>query len=342
MTDTLRILDANLNRAREGVRACEEFARLVLEDARVSTLLKDIRRNLQAISTGVGENLLLAARDVANDAGARPQGDANRRSGPEDMARAGIKRAQEALRVIEETLYAQAPELAPEAASARYRAYEAEQQLFVAAPLRRVLQESPVMVVFSRALCRRPWRDVADSLIEAGARLFQVREKDAGDRALIGIFIELSARLQGTGAVIVNDRADLARAAQADGVHVGQDDLPCGDARRVVGHARLVGVSTHNPAEARTAEAEGADYIGLGAVFPTATKDVQYHATPELIRATLEAVKLPVFAIGGITPANVVQLGAMGVRHAAVSAGLLDTEDPAGAYHALAEALRKG
>src|SRR5690606_5723211 len=132
----------------------------------------------------LGSRRLLAARDIRGDVGARPQADDVTRAGPADVALAGIKRAQEALRVIEEFSQLESRAAAAAAARARYAAYEAEQQLFVAAPRRALLRANPVMVVFTRALCARPWREVLQELLGAGAKLFQLREKQAEAREL--------------------------------------------------------------------------------------------------------------------------------------------------------------
>lgn len=342
MDAALRILDANLNRAREGLRTAEEYARLGLNDEAASKHLRDLRGLLQQVvesEPGLAARLL-EARDIENDVGARPEADAVQRDGLEDIARAGIKRAQEALRVIEETAQVVARPAAALAARARYGAYLAEQQLFVEAPLRKVLRELPVMVVFTRALCRGQWPETLRALIDAGARLFQLREKDA----TAADFLEFAGQFREIArdcVVIINDRADVAAAVNADGVHVGQHDLTVQAARRVIGPGRLVGVSTHNIAEAKAAVEAGADYAGLGAMFPTASKNVQSFATPGVVKEILGRLSLPVFCIGGVAPANVASLREMGVRKVAAGASILGAAEPAVAFKALVDGLTR-
>lgn len=338
MDPSLRILDANLNRAREGLRTAEEFARLGLNAAPAAAKLKEARRHIEACVGELGglADAMLAARDVAGDVGLRPDADDVSRRGPESIARAALKRAQEALRVVEEFCQLHSRAAAACAAQARYATYEAEQALFV--PDKRAkLAESRVMCLFSDACVREDWRDVLDALLGAGARLFQLREKDLPARSFVAYarsFLDIARRHDAL--VIINDRADVAAACGADGVHLGQQDLPLAAARDLLGPTTLIGQSTHSLPEALDAADEGADYLGLGSMFPTGTKAVQSMASPAILAEVQQNVELPVFAIGGITPGNVGQLGA---RHVAVSAALLNAKDPAQAFRALVEAM---
>jgi thiamine-phosphate pyrophosphorylase len=335
---SLRVIDANLNRAREGLRTAEEYARLVLNDARAAQALKDARRHVQSCAEAFGPGLL-AARDIDGDVGTRPEADDVTRVNEHDIAAAAIKRAQEALRVIEEFAQLHSPTAAAAAAKARYGLYAAEQQIFIAGP-RRAALASPIMVVFNGMYVREDWRDVLAGLLEAGARLFQVREKDLPARNLAAhTEAVLSAVRPHGGVVLVNDRADVAAATGADGVHLGQDDLSVAQARKIVGPGAIIGVSTHNEAEAGEAEQSGADYVGLGAMFHTDTKKVQSMAGPAAISRIL--VKIPVFCIGGITRANAAELAGKGARHIAVSSALLNAADPCAEYRALCGALEE-
>jgi thiamine-phosphate pyrophosphorylase len=334
---SLRIIDANLNRAREGLRTCEEYARLVLNDARSADGLKAARRAVQACSDALGTQRLLAARDTQGDVGRRPDADDVTRNSPRDVALAGIKRAQEALRVVEEFSQLETPAAAAAAAKARYAAYEAEQQLFVAAPRRLAVRDSRVMVVFTRSLCSGPWKDVLADLTAAGANLFQLREKGAEAREFAEFAHEFWELTPGA-CVIINDRADIA-ALVGDGVHLGQQDLTVAQARQVAGPAALIGVSTHDVTEALRAESDGADYIGAGAMFHTGTKEVQSVAGSGLISQVTPKVGIPVFAIGGITPDNVNELVRAGATRVAVCSALLKAAQPGKTYAALLDKL---
>lgn len=340
MDAALRILDANLNRAREGLRTAEEYARLGLGDAALSGRCKSLRGLLKEL---IGQDAalaarLLAARDVQHDVGLATDGAGAARLDLADVARAGIKRAQEALRVIEECAKAVAPGAARLAAKARYEAYALEQQLFAVGPARKLLRESPVMVVFTRSQCRN-WQQTLAALHEAGARLFQLREKDASAREFAAYAREFIARAADS-VVLINDRADIAGAVGAAGVHLGQTDLSVSDARRLQGPAGLVGVSTHNVTEAKAAAEAGADYIGLGAMFPTASKKIESTTTPQQVREVLAIATLPVFCIGGVGPANLAGLRELGVRQVAAGSSIVGADSPGAAWQAMAKGLQ--
>jgi len=183
---------------------------------------------------------------------------------------------------------------------------------------------------------------VVDSLARAGARLIQLRVKGLSDRRWLAMAGAALAAARASGAyLVVNDRADIARIAGADGLHVGQDDLAGTDARAVVGPGVLLGVSTHNLDQLAAAATAAVDYLAIGPVFPTRTKDSPDPVVGlEMVRRARAATTRPLVAIGGITRANarsVVEAGADGV---AVISDLLDAPDLARAFTELAAAIR--
>jgi thiamine-phosphate pyrophosphorylase len=138
---------------------------------------------------------------------------------------------------------------------------------------------------------------------------------------------------------IVNDRPDIARLADADGVHLGQDDLPIHEARRIVGPDALIGVSTHNVDQVRRAVLEGANYLGIGPTFPSQTKSFDAFAGLEFVKQALAETSLPAFALGGIHPGNVEQIRASGARRIAVSLAICAAADPRQVARQLRHAL---
>lgn len=181
--------------------------------------------------------------------------------------------------------------------------------------------------------------EVARAALEGGARVLQWRDKrrDKGDqlddvRAIGAICRDRAA------AFIVNDHADLALASGADGVHVGQHDLPVDAVRRMAGKL-IVGVSTNDVAEARRAEAAGADYVAVGAIFRTRSKDVTRPASLERLREVKAAVRVPVVAIGGIDASNIADVVAAGADAAAVIRAVCGAAAPAHAASELAAAF---
>ena len=183
---------------------------------------------------------------------------------------------------------------------------------------------------------------VVDTLARAGARLIQLRVKGLADRPWLAMARTSLAAARASGALlVVNDRADIARIVGADGLHVGQDDLTGTDARRVVGANVLLGVSTHHLGQLAAAAAEPVDYVAIGPVFPTRTKDNPDPVVGlDMVRRARAATTRPLVAIGGITRANarsVVEAGADGV---AVISDLLEAADLARAFTELAAAIR--
>jgi len=174
---------------------------------------------------------------------------------------------------------------------------------------------------------------LAAALLAGGARLLQLRLKDVGARELLAVATAIAPLARRYGALfLVNDRPDVARAAGADGVHLGQEDLPVAAARRVLGPGAIVGVSTHDLAEARAADAAGADYLGVGPIYATATKTGALPPRgPALVRALRAEIRRPLVAIGGITAETAPEVLAAGADSVAMIAALVDTPDPAAA-----------
>jgi thiamine-phosphate pyrophosphorylase len=177
---------------------------------------------------------------------------------------------------------------------------------------------------------------VVAQALAAGVRIVQLRHKAALGAALLAEARELTALCHAHDALlIVNDRADVALAAGADGVHVGQEDLPLAAARQVVGSDLLVGVSASYPEEAEAADRGGAAYLGFGAMYPTPTKPDAEYAGPAQLAAVKRRVRLPVVAIGGITAANAAEVLGAGADLIAVVGAVFGSEEPGAAVHAL-------
>ena len=155
--------------------------------------------------------------------------------------------------------------------------------------------------------------------VAGGAGIIQLREKDCTSRE----FYELALRVlkitrPNNVPLIINDRVDICLAAGADGVHLGQKDLPCREARRILGEKAVIGVSAARPEEAVRAQEDGADYLGVGAVFPTSTKTDTRPVTPEIIKQIRAAVTIPFVVIGGVSKENILTLKGLGINGAAV------------------------
>ena len=188
----------------------------------------------------------------------------------------------------------------------------------------------------------RPLTDIVKTALDAGVRLFQLRMKTPETRRIYEMALAVCPVVQaGGGIFIVNDRVDIAKVVGADGVHLGQEDLPLADARAIQGSGKLIGISTHNLVQATEAEAGGADYIGFGPIFPTATKE---NPDPVVgvdgLREVRARVRIPIVAIGGITPKNAADVRAAGADCCAVVSAVLAAPDPQSAIAELVKAIR--
>jgi len=364
----VRTLDASLNRAREALRVLEDVARFELDHAGLSAELKVIRHGLAEVAGAVpgGVMALMAARDTPGDVGTEHKTLAElMRADVRAVAVAAGKRLGEALRTIEECLKVLAPAAAARQVEAlRYRGYEVEKRLVLALGTGRGVQWQ-LCVLISEALCVRPWERVAAEAIAGGADCVQLREKELGGAELLARARALVAIARATpvgggslvggslvggrgvaarASVIINDRPDIALLAGADGVHLGQEDLSVESVRRLAGDGLVVGVSTHDLAEARRAVDQGADYCGVGAMFTTATKARAVSGVGYLRAYVGEAglSRVPHLAIGGITPENVGELAAARCRGVAVSAVVCGAADPGVVCGAIVRGLRGG
>ena len=206
-------------------------------------------------------------------------------------------------------------------------------------PLRRALRL--MVITHPRPRCGRPLEDVVGEVVAGGATAVQLRDKEAPPRELLGLARRLRAVTARHGALlIVNDRLDIALAAEADGVHLGLDDIPVAAARRVVPGDFLLGHSTDDPGVARRAEADGADYIGCGTVFPTTSKaDAGAVVGVGGLGAVARSVRIPVLAIGGVTADRVPPLGRSGAGGVAVISAVMAARRPGNAARRLRQAV---
>ncbi len=336
-----RILDANLNRAREAARVMEDYTRFVLEDPAGCALLKRLRHDLAACERALPANVLLAARDTPGDVGTTLSTESERlRANPRDVFSAAARRLQEALRTIEEYLKTFQPDLAARVEGMRYRVYELEQRLALRGARAAAFAGVRLYVLVTAALCRGDWLETAGEAVRGGAGCLQLREKGMPDRELLDRARRLVSLCREHGVLcIVNDRPDLAALADADGVHLGQEDLPPAQARRIVGADRLIGVSTHDVGQLEAALQAGPDYVAVGPMFASPTKPQDHIPGPPLLATAVRISKVPVVAIGGIDGNNLGILVQAGARCVCACSAVLGANDPREAARRLVAAL---
>ncbi len=336
-----RILDAAANRAGEGLRVIEDYARFGLDDRFLTAQCKTLRHDLTAALEVFPPAERLAARETRADVGAGlTLASEQARAGAGHVVEAGFQRMQQALRSLEEYAKTLDPLAAAKLESLRYRTYTLQRAIGTAADSRSRLAAARLYVLIDGRASLEEFERLVEALVSAQVDLIQLRDKQLPDRELIELARLLRSRTRGTSTLfIMNDRPDLALLAQADGVHVGQDELGVKDVRSIVGPGMLVGVSTHSLDQARSAVLDGADYIGLGPTFTSRTKEFQQFPGLQLLAEVSREIGLPAFAIGGITAANVAQVRACGVTRVAVSGAVLEHADPAAAVAELRRQL---
>ncbi|MDY3551111.1 thiamine phosphate synthase [Gemmata sp. JC717] len=339
--DAARVLDASLNRAREAARVLEDYARFVLDDRFLTQEVKELRHGLAAAAQKLPPRVLLASRETLRDVGTTATAASEyERASPAHVAVVNLKRLQESLRSLEEFGKVFGPDLGRTLEAVRYRAYTLERALTIGAGSRERLASARLYVLLTRAQCVASLDWTLREAARGGADVFQLREKGMPDRELLPLARDVRAWSREAGVLfIVNDRPDIARLCDADGVHLGQDDITVKDARRVLGPDPLIGVSTHSVEQVRQAVLDGADYIGIGPTFPSKTKAFDRFPGLDFVRAATAETALPAFALGGIGARNIADVIAAGARRVAVSAAISTADDPEHAAQVLKAAL---
>jgi thiamine-phosphate pyrophosphorylase len=317
-----RILDANLDRAREGLRIIEEWCRFGLNSTQLSEECKQLRQELASWHSPE----LRAARDTPSDPGTElthPQ--EQQRASLSSLLQANFCRVEEALRVLEEYGKLYHSKMGGAFKQMRYRVYILESRL-LGYQRHQLLLRSHLYLVTSPS---ETLFAVVEAALQGGLTLVQYRDKTADDGVRLSQTQQLCHLCHQYGAIfIINDRVDLALAADADGVHLGQQDIPIAVARQMLGPQRLIGRSTTNPEEMQRAIQEGADYIGVGPVYETPTKEGKAAAGLDYVRYAAQHSPIPWFAIGGIDVNNVNDVISAGAERVAVVRALMQAEQP--------------
>lgn len=317
-----RILDANLDRAREGLRIIEDWCRFGINNVPMAGECKQMRQELASWHS----QEIRTARDTPGDIGTQlthPQEE--QRASIHQVLQANLCRVQEALRVLEEYGKIYSPDMGIAFKQMRYRVYTLETNL-LAFRRHRLLNQAPLYLVTSSS--EQLFLNV-EAALQGGLTLVQYREKKADDLMRLSHAQKLRQMCYHYGALfIINDRVDLALAVDADGVHLGQQDLPIAIARQLLGPDRVIGRSTTNSDEMQRAIAEGADYIGVGPVYETPTKAGKAAAGLEYVQYAAKNAPIPWFAIGGIDPNNINEVINAGAQRVAIVRAIMEAEQP--------------
>ncbi len=339
-----RVLDANFNRLSEGLRVLEDVSRFILNEKGLTERLRLLRHELIPRDVSLKAKFL-SSRDSRSDVGklegGEEQGDILA------LATANAKRAQESLRVIEEL--GRLPEISPRLdwkkfSRARFDLYELEREI-VSRLLRQDKKErinGLYVIIDYQAARGRDEVEIAQQAISGGARLIQLRDKERSTAELLPLARRLQKVCSASSVLfLVNDRVDITLAAEADGVHLGRDDLPVREARKLLPFDKLIGCSVKTLSQALQARDEGADYLSVGSIYPSPTKPQAKVVGLDFLRQVRRQISLPIVAVGGIDSERVTEVLLAGANAVAVISAVLQAEDIAAAAGWLAEKMKE-
>jgi len=321
-----QIIDANLDRAREGLRVLEDWARFGIGESDFVAKIKNHRQIL-------GKNHLEVYKQSRNNIkdqckGLNHKEQINRKT-PEQIISSNAGRVQEALRVIEEFSRQHNNELSKIASKIRYEIYTLEIELLSLSKFKKsleILKENDLYVITNH---KENLLEIIEEILIAGVKIIQHRFKIGTDKDHLKEAIQIKNLCKRYNSLfIINDRVDIALASNADGIHLGQDDLDLKTARKLLGYSKIIGISANNEIDISNALKEGCDYIGIGPVFETRTKENKKPIGIEKIRTLTKDLNIPWFAIGGVTKNNISYLKSKGLKKIALVSQLMNSEDP--------------
>ena len=332
-----RTLDASANRSAEAVRVLEDILRFCLNDAFLSQEAKAIRHELAVIFSREDFQPRIRLRDVLRDVGVSTTvAKTPPRTEIKHVVAANAARASQSIRSLEECSRLVVPAVTAAFEQLRYRIYTLEKAAMTIMISENRLADISLCVLLDVDRPKTEFKTLVGQLLTAGVNMIQLRDKKANTSLLCErtktITQQARQYAESTAGkkciVLVNDRADVAVAANADGVHLGETDLPVNLARKVCGHEFIIGRTAHSIDEAKQAVLDGADYLGVGPCYPSNTKQFKEFATDTFLRDVSEEIRLPVFAIGGITADNLDRLVRLGVKRVAIASSITDAANP--------------
>jgi thiamine-phosphate pyrophosphorylase len=327
-----RIIDANFNRAREAIRVIEDYCRFTLNCTLLSNRAKDLRHRLSSCVSRLDSARLLAARDTPGDVGVGQTTDnVIVRNNLKDALTAACKRLPEALRVISETIRPENASLAEQIEQIRYAGYSLEKDVCLFTDTQTKFNSVRLYVIISSNLPADIF-SLTEKCIAGGVDCLQLRAENINDDTYFAAAAEFTKICKTADIIsIINDRVDIAVASAADGVHLGQNDLPVEQARKLQLVPLIIGKSTHSPAQLASAIAELPTYVSLGPVFATPTKPNTPPVTLDYIKLALPVLSgtgISHVAIGGITLDNIISVLKAGAKTIAVSSAVTNSPDP--------------
>lgn len=310
-----RIADVNLNRMSESLKFLEDIARFTFEHRTLVSYIRTLRRDFLKVKKTLSVPSLVKYRASRTDLGRSNRFDATARASTQATIVANFARAKEAARILEEVCKSADRQAGIWMKMIRFQLYDLEKTFI--AHMQRTFDPRLYVIIDERYASRYRIEYIIPLLVRSGTTMIQLRVHKMPDRIFVRTGMRIRRTLKNTEVkFIINNRVDIALACNADGVHLGQRDMPVVKARQIMGEHAILGASAHTMQQARRAEKQGADYLGAGAIFPTSTKTDARVRGLSVLKAICAATKLPVVGIGGITDRNcrkVLRAGAAGI-----------------------------
>jgi len=321
-----QIIDANLDRAREGLRVLEDWARFALGK-------KDLVKSIKNFRQKLGKHHLKIYKDSRNfikdECAGLSHPEQFKRDNASSIISSNAARVQEALRVIEEFSRDNNEELCKISSEIRYEIYNLEIVLLEAqsnSSLRKILNENDLYFI---TLDSENLIEKIKNILEGGVKIIQLRCKQGKDSDNLKLAIKIRELCDKFGALfLVNDRVDIALACKADGVHLGQDDMDIMSARNILGFSKIIGISASNELDIKNAIQDGCDYLGIGPVFATTTKEEKIPLGIDTLKTLTKDITIPWFAIGGIKQENILLLKENNICKVAIITDLMNAKKP--------------
>jgi len=321
-----QIIDANLDRAREGLRVLEDWARFALGRQDLVKTIKDFRQTL-------GKNHLRIYKESRNFIDDNCTGlthpEQFKRNNSNSIISSNAARVQEALRVIEEFSRDHNQDLCSISSAIRYQIYELEIQLLEGRAnfeLQKILDENDLYCI---TLDTENLFEKIKNILEGGVKIIQLRCKNGKDSDNLKLAIKIRELCDSFDALfLINDRVDIALACKADGVHLGQSDMDIKSARNILGYSKIIGISASNERDITKAIQDGCDYLGIGPVFATSTKKEKVPLGIDTLKSLTKEISIPWFAIGGIKQNNISLLKENNISKVAIITDLINSKNP--------------
>lgn len=327
----LRVIDCNINRVSEGFRVLEDISRFYLESEYLSARLKDSRQVLRKVCEDI-DLKLLENRDSAGDIGPRVTSKIvdRRTKSKRALILGNFKRVQEGLRSLEEQFKtSDFIEKYETIEVLRYESYQLEKEYLGLFNRREFSLPELYGITHSPKSLGRSNIEIVKEMIKGGIKLIQYREKSLSLKEMLKECQTIRDLTKEAGVTfIVNDYIDIAIIVDADGVHIGQDDLPIKEVRKLLGPNKIIGLSTHSPEQGGKAVEDGADYIGVGPIYSTQTKvNVCDPVGYEYLEWVVKNIKIPFVAIGGIKEHNLEEIAKRGAKSICLVTDITEDEN---------------